>query len=424
MQILVLGGGGREHAIAWKISQSHLCKKLFVAPGNAGTSLCGENVKIDPNDFSAVGVFAKEKNIDMVVVGPEEPLVNGIADHFLHDPNLKSIAVIGPKAEGARLEGSKAFAKAFMHKYRIPTAKYQSFNKDTLNEGLHFLKSLHPPYVLKADGLAAGKGVLIFDKLDEAMSSFKKMINERMFGNASDCVVVEEFLDGKEISVFAATDGCNYILLPEAKDYKRIGEGDTGPNTGGMGCVSPVPFADRLFMEKVRKRIIEPTLDGLSKENIGYKGFIFFGLMNVEGDPYVIEYNVRLGDPEAEAILPRINSDFVQLLIHITDNNVHEYPMEINPRCASAVILASGGYPGKYRKGYEITGLDMVKDSLVFFAGASLHNDKIITSGGRVLAITSLERNFKQALRKSKLNAEKIDFIEKYYRRDIGNDLI
>ncbi len=424
MKILLLGSGGREHAIAWKISQSHLCRELFTAPGNAGTSLCSENVRIDTNDFSSVSSFVRERGIDMVVVGPEEPLVRGIADHFSHDPSLKNVAVIGPNSKGARLEGSKAYAKAFMNKYRIPTAKYKSFSKDTLKEGLHFLKSLDPPYVLKADGLAAGKGVLIFDELDEALSTFKRMINERMFGNASDYVVVEEFLDGKEVSVFVAADGYNYIILPEAKDYKQIGEGDTGPNTGGMGCVSPVPFADESFMEKVRKRIIKPTINGLVEEKIEYKGFIFFGLMNVDGNPYVVEYNVRLGDPEAEAILPRINSDFVQLLINITNKNIHEYPIEIDPRCASSIILSSGGYPGKYRKGYEITGLDKVKDSMVFFAGATFNNDKIITSGGRVLAITSLDNSFKESLRKSKLNAEKIDFTDKYYRKDIGNDLI
>ncbi len=424
MKILLLGSGGREHAIAWKINQSPLCEKLFIAPGNAGTSLCGENVKIDPDDFAAVGRYATEQGIKMVVVGPEKPLVKGIADYFSNNSGLKNIAVIGPKSEGARLEGSKAFAKEFMQKYQIPTAKYQSFYKETLDEGLRFLESLKPPYVIKADGLAAGKGVLIFDKLKDAMNSFKKMITERMFGDASDCVVIEEFLEGKEISVFVATDGHNYIMLPEAKDYKRAGEGDTGPNTCGMGCISPVPFAGQLFMKKVRNRIIEPTISGLVKENIDYKGFIFFGLMNVDGDPYVIEYNVRLGDPEAEATLPRINSDFVQLLKQISNKTIHEYKIEINPDFASTIILASGGYPGNYRKGYEITGLDLIKDSIVFYAGACCQNDKLITSGGRVMAITSLDRNIEQALKKSKLNAEKIDFQGKYYRKDIGNDLI
>ena len=424
MNILILGSGGREHVLAWKIKQSPLCKNIYIAPGNAGTSLCGENIEVDFNDFHAVGRLALDKRIDMIVVGPEAPLVKGIADHFSGNSSLKDIAFIGPCSAGAKLEGSKDYAKAFMQKYQIPTAKYKSFTASSLNDGLKFLDSLNPPYVLKADGLAAGKGVLISSDLKEAKSSLENMINDRMFGEASDCVVIEEFLDGKELSVFAAFDGQNYVMLPEAKDYKRIGEGDTGPNTGGMGCVSPVPFADKEFMEKVRKTIVEPTIDGLIKEKIEYKGFIFFGLMKVENDPYVIEYNVRLGDPEAEAILPKINSDFVELMINLNNGSLNEYQVDISSETAATIIIASGGYPGKYNKGFEISGLDKVKSSIVFFAGASCHNDILKTSGGRVLAVTSLDNTLEGALNKSMLNAQKIDFQNKYYRKDIGCDLI
>ncbi len=424
MNILILGSGGREHAIAWKIKQSPLCKKLYIAPGNAGTGLCGENININPTDFIKTGQFVKEKKIDILVVGPEEPLVKGIADYFSNNEELKNTAVIGPDSYSAKLEGSKDFAKSFMNKYKIPTSKYKSFNNETLDEGLEFLRSLNPPYVLKADGLAAGKGVLICKTLQEAQSYLKKMINERMFGSASDCVVIEEYLNGTELSVFIATDGENYIQLPEAKDYKRIGEGETGPNTGGMGCVSPVPTANKPFMEKVRKRIIEPTIEGLINENFDYKGFLFFGLMNVNGEPYVIEYNVRLGDPEAEVILPRIDSDFVQLLKHISNKTLNQYKVEIRKDFAATIMLASEGYPGKYEKGLDINNADSIKNSIVFYAGVKQQNDTLKTSGGRVMAITSLDSSLEKAVSKSISNAEIIDFKGKYYRKDIGNDLI
>jgi len=424
MNILILGSGGREHAIARKIKQSPSCKELYIAPGNAGTSLCGENISIDLKDFSAIAKFVKNNDINMVVVGPEDPLVNGIVDYFSNISDLKNVSVIGPDSNGARLEGSKDFAKAFMEKYQIPTAKYKSFSKENLEEGLKFLETFNPPYVLKADGLAAGKGVLICETLKEAKVYLQEMIDNRMFGEASECVVIEEFLDGLELSVFIATDGYSYVQLPGAKDYKRIGEGDTGPNTGGMGCVSPVPFADKTFMEKVHKRIIEPTINGLINEKIEYKGFIFFGLMNVNDEPYVIEYNVRLGDPEAEAILPRINSDCLNLLKHIGNKTLNEYKMEITADFAATIMLASEGYPGSYQKGFEIYNVDSVNDSIVFFAGASRQNDVIKTSGGRVLAITSIDSELLKAIEKSNTNAAKIVFQGKYYRRDIGKDLI
>ncbi len=424
MNILLIGSGGREHALAWKIKHSSLCNSLFIAPGNAGTSSYGNNIAIDIKDFDAIAQFVIEKDISMVIVGPEDPLVNGIADYFADNEKLKDIAVIGPKSEGAKLEGSKDFAKSFMEKHRIPTAKYRSFNKNTINEGYEYLETLTPPYVLKADGLAAGKGVIICENRNEAKNNLKDMIINQKFGNASENVVIEEFLKGKEVSVFVLTDGKNYILLPEAKDYKRIGEGDTGPNTGGMGCVSPVPFADKTFLEKVKKRIIEPTVNGLKKENIDYKGFIFFGLMNVEGDPYVIEYNVRLGDPETQVILPRIRNDIVSLFQKTWEGSLDKQKTDIDERFAATVILASEGYPGSYKKGIKITDIDKTSDSIIFHAGVKLNGDEMKTSGGRVMAVTSLSNDLEKALQLSKSNAEIINFKGKYFRKDIGNDLI
>lgn len=424
MNILILGSGGREHALAWKISQSSLCSQLFIAKGNAGTGICGKNVDIDPDNFPEVGHFALENNIEIIVVGPEEPLVRGIDDFFSYDPALKDISIIGPGSFGAMLEGSKAYAKNFMKKYNIPTAKHKTFDLESIQEGLSYLESINPPYVLKADGLAGGKGVIICQTLEEAKKSLRKMLDERMFGDASSRVVVEEFLKGKEVSVFIATDGSNYVELPSAKDYKRVGEGDTGPNTGGMGCVSPVPFIDNSFMEKVREQIIKPTIKGLKEEDIHYKGFIFFGVIKVNDDPYLIEYNVRLGDPEAEVILPRIDSDFVSFLKHMSEQTLKDYVIEINNEYAAAIMLVSGGYPGDYDKGFGITGADKVKDSILYYAGAKQQNGGILTSGGRVLAVVSLDKDLKKALNKSKETAKIIDFHDKYYRKDIGNDLL
>ncbi len=423
MKILLLGSGGREHAFAWKITQSSSCNKLFIAPGNAGTAQIGTNVDIPVNNFEALKKFAINEEIEMLVVGPEDPLVNGIFDFFKAEESLQHIIVIGPSKEGARLEGSKEFAKKFMQKYDIPTAAYQSFNKENLEEGYTFLESLSPPYVLKADGLAAGKGVLILDNLEDAKRELKSMIADAKFGKASSKVVVEEFLSGIELSVFVLTDGNSYKILPSAKDYKRIGEGDTGLNTGGMGAISPVPFADRFFMEKVETEIIKPTIHGLKEEGIVYQGFIFIGLILEGKEAKVIEYNVRMGDPETEVVIPRIKSDLVHLFKGIGDGTFSEKDLHINEDIATTVILVSEGYPEKYKKGKVITGLEDVENSIAFHAGTKSSGEAILTNGGRVLAITSFGKDIENALSKSFTNAEKISYEGKYYRKDIGFDL-
>ena len=410
--------------MAWKISQSPLCNKLFIAPGNSGTALCGVNVSLKPNDFPGIREFVRQEAVDIIVVGPEEPLVRGIADFFRKDESLKDLLVIGPTSAGARLEGSKAFAKSFMMRHGIPTAAYRSFTRETLEEGKRFLQEMAAPYVLKADGLAAGKGVIICDSLDEARDTLEEMLCDELFGQASATVVVEAFLKGDEISVFALTDGDSHVLLPSAKDYKRSGEGNSGPNTGGMGAVSPVPFADHSFMEKVETRIIGPTIDGLKKEGIPYCGFIFFGLIKVEGDPYVIEYNVRLGDPEAEAILPRISSDFLELLVAAGRRELHRHRLTISPEHAATVVLASGGYPGNYETGFPLLNLENVEKSLVFHAGIRKEGELLKTNGGRVLAITSLGGDLSRALQLSYESARTVDFRGKYCRFDIGKDLL
>lgn len=422
MNILILGSGGREHALAWKIAQSPQCSNLFIAPGNAGTSTVGTNLKIKPEDFEAVKSAVLEHHIDLVIPGPEAPLVAGVHDFFLSDPDLRDIPVIGPTKAAAQLEGSKDFAKAFMNKYNIPTAGSQTFTRETLQEGKAYLAQSSSPYVLKADGLAAGKGVLIINNLEEAQQELQNML-EGKFGKASSKVVVEEFLSGVEISVFVLTDGKGYVILPEAKDYKRIGEGDTGLNTGGMGAVSPVPFAKGAFMEKVESRIIRPTIEGLQSERIPYKGFIFFGLINVDDDPFVIEYNVRMGDPEAEVVMPRLKTDFTELLQAAAENRLGEMTAEFEERTVTTVMLVSGGYPGSYEKGKVITGTEDVTDSIVFHAGTTSNGSDVVTNGGRVIALSSYGSDMQEALGKSYKSAERVRFEKKNYRKDIGFDL-
>lgn len=423
MNILLLGSGGREHAFAWKMLQSNKCTKLFVAPGNAGTASIANNIAINPNDFFAVKEFVLTNNIEMIVVGPEDPLVNGIYDFFKNDESIATIPVIGPSKLGAQLEGSKEFAKEFLVKHNIPTAKYQSFTKDTVEAGCEFLTTLKAPYVLKADGLAAGKGVLILNDLAEAQQELKNMLVDAKFGDASSKVVIEEFLDGIELSCFVLTDGKSYKLLPTAKDYKRISEGDQGLNTGGMGAVSPVPFADETFMKKIEERIVIPTVNGLQKDNIEYKGFVFIGLIKVGDDPFVIEYNVRMGDPETEVVLPRLKSDLVELFEAVAAQKLNEVSFEIDERAATTVMVVSGGYPEDYEKNKVITGLDQVTDSIVFHAGTALKDNQIISNGGRVLAFTSYANDFEDALKKSYESIEKVHFDGMYFRKDIGFDL-
>ncbi|MFM7566934.1 MAG: phosphoribosylamine--glycine ligase [Flavobacteriales bacterium] len=424
MNVLLIGSGGREAALAWKIAQSSILDALYIAPGNAGTKTWGKNIDLNPLDFDAVKKFVLDQHIDMVIVGPEEPLVMGISDYFKSDAALSHVALIGPSKLGAQLEGSKSFAKAFMGRHKIPTARYGSFTLETLREGIDFMSSLKPPYVLKADGLAAGKGVLIIDDLTEAQETFSRILLDETFGDAGKTVVIEQFLKGIELSVFVVTDGVSFKLLPEAKDYKRIGEKDTGENTGGMGAVSPVPFADAAFMDKVLNQVIIPTVKGITKEGIDYKGFIFFGLINVKGDPYVIEYNCRMGDPETEVVIPRIKSDVLDLLEGIWTQTLSERDVQFSELAAGTVMMVSGGYPKAYEKGKTIYGLNAVTDSLVFHAGTSADGPQVKTDGGRVLAVTSFGRNIHQALQRSYESLEKISFEKAYFRKDIGQDLI
>lgn len=424
MNVLILGSGGREHAFAYKLSKSKKISQLFVAPGNAGTQELAINININPTDFKAVKKIVMDNHIQMVVVGPEAPLVAGIHDFFLSDDELKNIPVIGPKKEGALLEGSKDFSKQFMQKHGIPTAKYQSFTKNNLSEGFAFLETLHPPYVLKADGLAAGKGVLILNDLEEAKTELEEMVTNQKFGEASSTVVIEEFLKGIELSVFVLTDGKSYKILPSAKDYKRIGEGDTGLNTGGMGAISPVPFADDAFIKKVEDLVVKPTIAGLQKDGIDYRGFIFIGLMNDAGNPSVVEYNVRMGDPETEVVIPRIESDLFDLFEGVANQTLHEKSFQVSSKTATTVMLVSGGYPNDYEKNKEISGFESIGNSIVFHAGTSIHNNKVVTNGGRVMAITSLGDTIDEALSKSYKSIDNICFEKMYFRKDIGFDLL
>lgn len=424
MRVLLLGSGGREHAIAWKISQSSILDELFIAPGNAGTKKHGKNLDLKINDFEAIKKAVIQHAIDMVVVGPEEPLVLGIYDFFKQDPELKNVGLIGPSKEGAQLEGSKDFAKAFMSRHRIPTAKYGTFDANTLTEGLRFLDAMKGPYVLKADGLAAGKGVLIISDLQEAKKELEEMLIGAKFGQASAKVVIEQFLDGIELSVFAITDGESFKLLPEAKDYKRIGEGDTGLNTGGMGAISPVPFADAAFMDKVLNRVVIPTIKGLKAENITYNGFVFFGLISVKGDPYVIEYNCRMGDPETEVVMPRIKSDILDLFEGVATHTLSERDIQFHDKSAATVMMVAGGYPGEYKKGETIYGLNSITDSMVFHAGTLADGPSVVSNGGRVLAVTSYGKNLENALERSYESISQISFQDAYYRKDIGKDVL
>ncbi len=423
MTILLLGSGGREHALAWKMLQSSKCESLFVAPGNAGTAQIATNVDVDILDFQSIKTFVLNNNVNMVVVGPEDPLVHGIFDFFKNDAQLQAIPVIGPSKTGAQLEGSKEFAKQFLVKNNIPTAAYDSFTSETVEQGCAFLETLQAPYVLKADGLAAGKGVLILQDLEEAKTELRNMLVHAKFGQASSKVVIEEFLDGIELSCFVLTDGKNYKILPTAKDYKRIGEGDTGLNTGGMGAVSPVPFADQILLDKIESRIVKPTVEGLQKDNIEYKGFIFIGLINVKGEPIVIEYNVRMGDPETEVVIPRLKSDLVEMFNAVAEEKLDEFVLEVDPRSATTIMVVSGGYPEDYEKGKTITGIESITDSIVFHAGTKTANGSIVSNGGRVLTVTSYGDNFKDAIKKSYQNIDKLHFDKMYFRKDIGFDL-
>ncbi len=423
MNILILGSGGREHTFAWKISQSKLCKQLYVASGNSGTSRIATNIDISVTDFQSIKALVLDKNIDMVVVGPEDPLVQGIHDFFLNDSSIKHVMVIGPEAKAAQLEGSKEFAKEFLIRHNIPTAAYKSFTKENVKEGYLFMETLNPPYVLKADGLAAGKGVLILNDLEEAKEELKKMLVDAKFGEASTKVVIEEFLDGIELSCFVLTDGKDYKILPTAKDYKRIGEGDTGLNTGGMGAISPVPFANKELMTKIEERIVKPTIKGLQQDNLPYKGFVFIGLIMVGDNPFVIEYNVRMGDPETEVVLPRLKNDLAEIFQAIGNGTLKNIDISIDKRSAATVMLVSGGYPLAYEKGKEITGIETITDSLIFHAGAQIEKNKVVTSGGRVMAITSYGKDYKEALKTTYRNIEKLHFDKMYYRKDLGFDL-
>ena len=423
MNILILGSGGREHTFAWKIAQSPKCNELYVAPGNSGTANVATNVNISETDFDAIKALVLDKNIELVVVGPEAPLVAGVHDYFLNDEDIKHVSIIGPQKVAAELEGSKEFAKEFLYRHNIPTAAYESFTKETVEKGYGFLETLNPPYVLKADGLAAGKGVVILNDIDEAKAELKSMLVDAKFGDASSKVVIEEFLDGIELSCFVLTDGKNYKILPTAKDYKRIGEGDTGLNTGGMGAVSPVPFATDAFLKKIEERIVKPTINGFTKDKLPYVGFVFIGLIKVGDDPKVIEYNVRMGDPETEVVLPRLKNDFVDILQAMANGSLDKINIEIDERAATTIMLVSGGYPEAYEKGKEITGIDAIEDSILFHAGAQLKDAKVVTSGGRVMAITSYGNTYQEAIKKSYQSAEKLHFDKMNYRKDIGFDL-